>query len=46
MQFHDFMLFVVLSLFTAGSPTQAERILPALGEPAMKRERTTNNVKS
>ena len=27
-------------------PTQAEYSLPALGEPAVKRERTTNNVKS
>ena len=28
-------------------PTQAENILPALdGEPAVKRERATNNAKS
>ena len=40
---HDFTLFVVLSLFTDGFlPTQAENILPTLGEPAVKRERTTN----
>ena len=38
-------LFVGLSLFTTGSPTQAEHFLPALGELAAKRERTTNNEK-
>ena len=43
---HDFMLFVVLSLFTTGSPTQAEYFLAALGEPTMKIERTKYNVKS
>ena len=46
MQFHDFTLFVVLSLFTGGSPNAEKNILPALGEPAGKRERTTNNAKS
>ena len=29
----------------AGSPTQAESILPVLEEPAVKRERTTNSEK-
>ena len=42
--FYDLTLFVVLSLFTGGS--QAENILTALGESAVKRERTTKNVKS
>ena len=48
MSFHDFMLFAVHSLFTGAAvlPTQAESVLPALREPAVKRERTTNNIKS
>ena len=37
--FYDFALFVALSFFTGGSPTQAEIFLPALGEPPMKTER-------
>ena len=35
-----------LSLSMDGSPTQAESILLSLGEPTVKRERTTTNVKS
>ena len=31
--FYDFALFVAFSLFTTGSPTQAEYFLPVLGEP-------------
>ena len=34
--FYDFVLFVV--------PTQAGYFLPALGEPPVKRNRTTNNA--
>ena len=45
MRFYDFTLFIVLSFFTAGSPTQADYFLLALREPAVKRERTKNYVK-
>lgn len=46
MPFYDFALFVVLYLFTAGSPMQVEYFLPVMGEPHVKRERTENNIKS
>ena len=40
---YDFALFLSRPV----PPTQAEYVLPALGEPPGKRrERTTNNVKS
>ena len=44
--FYDFTLHVVLSLFSAAPlpPKWGEYFLPALGEPPVKRERTTNNV--
>ena len=39
--------YLLSSLFSrVVLPTQADNILPALGEPSMKRERTTNNTKS
>ena len=44
--FMIFASFVVLFLFTAGSPTQVEYFLPVIEEPRVKRERTTNNIKS
>ena len=44
--FYDFALFVVFSLFTDGSPNVERMSSVALGEPPVKRERTTNNVKS
>ena len=44
--FYVFKLFFVFSLITGSMvlPRQAENILPALGEPAVKRERITNNA--
>ena len=45
----NFMIlrYLLSSLFSQQvPPTQAESILPALGKPVVKRERTTNNVKS
>ena len=43
----DNLRYLLSSLFSRMVlPTQAENILPALGEPAVKRERTTNNAKS
>ena len=46
MPFQDFTLFVVVSFFTTGSPNAGRNFLPVLGEPVVKREKTTNNVKS
>ena len=42
-----FLCYLLSSLFSrVVLPTEAENILPAMGEPAVKRERTTNNAKS
>ena len=45
MQFHDFTLFVILSLGWFPQCRQNTFFLPELGKPTVKRERTKNNVK-
>ena len=45
--FHEFTFDICCPLFSwVVLPTQTKNILPALGEPAVKRERTTNSAKS